>query len=126
MRKHFSIHLPDGKSLELGARTVIVGVLNVTPDSFSDAALNLDPGRAVDRAFEMQSEAADVIEIGGESTRPGAARLAAEEELARVLPVLKRLAGRLQIPISVDSYKSAVAEAALAEGACIINDVSAL
>src|SRR6185295_10916839 len=100
--------------------------LNVTPDSFSDGGQYFDPARAFDRAIEMQSEGADIIEVGGESTRPGARRLQVDEELSRVLPVLRGLAGRLRIPIAIDTYKSEVAEAALTEGVSIINDVSAL
>jgi dihydropteroate synthase len=101
-------------------------VLNVTPDSFSDGGLSFEPARAIERALEMEAEGADIIEIGGESTRPGASRLSADEELSRVLPVIKGVSGKLQLPISIDTYKSEVAAAALAEGAMIVNDVSAL
>lgn len=126
MRKPFIIKLRNGQSISLGVRTNIVGVLNVTPDSFSDGGLAFEPERAIARALEMQSEGADIIEIGGESTRPGSARLPAQEELSRVLPVLRGLAGRLDVPIAIDTYKSEVANAAISEGASIINDVSAL
>lgn len=126
MRKGFTINLRDGGSLSLGTRTVVVGVLNVTPDSFSDGGQTFEAGRAIDRALEMESEGADIVEIGGESTRPGATPLSASEELARVLPVISGLAGRLRVPISIDTYKSEVAAAATAQGASIINDVSAL
>ncbi len=126
MRKAFIIKLRDGQSISLGERTNIVGVLNVTPDSFSDGGLTFEPERAVARALEMQSEGADIIEIGGESTRPGSVRLSSHDELSRVLPVLRALAGRLDVPIAIDTYKSEVASAAIAEGASIINDVSAL
>ncbi len=126
MRKIFSLRLRDGRSITLGARTAVVGVLNVTPDSFSDGGQNLYPQRAVDRALEMESEGADIIEVGGESTRPGAAKLPVDEELSRVLPVLEGLRGRLRIPIAIDTYKSQVAAAAIDRGASIINDVSAL
>jgi len=112
--------------MELGARTIVTGVLNVTPDSFSDGGRNLEPSRAVERALEMESEGADIIEVGGESTRPGATRLSVEEELSRVMPVLKGLAARLRVPIAVDTYKAGVAAAAVTEGASLINDVSAL
>ena len=112
--------------MSLGARTMVVGVLNVTPDSFSDGGQSFESARAIDRAMEMESEGADVVEIGGESTRPGATPVSAAEELSRVLPVIRGLAGRLQIPISIDTYKSEVAAAAAAEGASMINDVSAL
>jgi dihydropteroate synthase len=126
VRKAFAIKLGDGRTISLGERTVMVGVLNVTPDSFSDGGQNFEPARAIDRALEMEADGADIIEVGGESTRPGAARLSAKEELSRVLPVLKGLAGRLRVPIAIDTYKSEVAAAAAAEGASIINDVSAL
>ncbi|HTF37609.1 MAG TPA: dihydropteroate synthase [Blastocatellia bacterium] len=126
MRRKFVIELRDGKRIDLGGRTVVVGVLNVTPDSFSDGGRNFEPARAIDRALEMESEGADIIEVGGESTRPGATRLSVEEELSRVLPVLKGLGGLLRVPIAIDTYKSEVAAAAAALGASIINDVSAL
>jgi dihydropteroate synthase len=112
--------------INLGVRTAIVGVLNVTPDSFSDSGQNFDSARATERALEMEAEGADVIEIGGESTRPGATPLPANEELARVIPVLNRLVNQLRVPIAIDTYKSEVASAAVANGASIINDVSAL
>jgi dihydropteroate synthase len=126
MRRTYTIALNGGRTIEVGERTVVVGVLNVTPDSFSDGGLSFEPARAVDRALEMESEGADVIEIGGESTRPGASRLSVDEELSRVLPVLSGLVGRLRAAIAVDTYKSEVAAAAISEGASIINDVSAL
>lgn len=126
VRREFVIELRDGSALKLGRRTLVVGVLNVTPDSFSDGGQYMDPARAADRAIQMCDEGADIIEIGGESTRPGSARVSAEEELARILPVLRRLSGTLRAPISVDTYKSQVARAALDLGASIINDVSAL
>jgi dihydropteroate synthase len=126
MRRTYTIALKDGRTIEVGERTIVVGVLNVTPDSFSDGGLSFELARAVDHALEMESEGADIVEIGGESTRPGASPLSIDEELSRVLPVLKSLAGRLQAAIAIDTYKSAVAEAAISEGASIINDVSAL
>jgi len=126
MRKAFIVKLRDGSSISVGERTIVVGVLNVTPDSFSDGGLTFEPEKAIGRALEMESEGADIIEIGGESTRPGAMRLPAHDELSRVLPVLRGLAGRLHVPVAIDTYKSGVANAALAEGASIINDVSAL
>jgi dihydropteroate synthase len=125
MRNHFTIELPAGV-LTLGDRTLIVGVLNVTPDSFSDGGVNFDPLAAVDRAFQIQDEGADIIEIGGESTRPGSMPLSEQDELARVLPVLNVIGRELKAPISIDTYKSSVAEAALGSGASIVNDVSAL
>ncbi|MEW6127696.1 MAG: dihydropteroate synthase [Acidobacteriota bacterium] len=126
MRKRFNIELGDGSELALGERTLIVGVLNVTPDSFSDGGKNFDTSRAIERALEMQEEGADIIEIGGESTRPNSERIQLVEELQRLLPVLEGLRGKLSVPVSVDTYKSAVAREAIARGAKIINDVSAL
>lgn len=126
MRKAFVIKLRDGSSISLGERTIVVGVLNVTPDSFSDGGRTFEPARAIARALEMEEEGADLIEVGGESTRPGAIRLPSRDELSRVLPVLRGLAGRLHVPVAIDTYKSEVANAAIAEGASIVNDVSAL
>ncbi len=103
-----------------------MGVLNVTPDSFSDGGLYFDVDAAVERAIEIERAGADLLDIGGESTRPGSEGISAEEELARLLPVLERLRGRLKIPISVDTSKSEVAEAAAEAGAEILNDVTAL
>lgn len=113
------------KILPLGLKTAIMGVLNVTPDSFSDGGLYTKPEEAVKRAVQMHEEGAEIIDIGGESTRPGSERVDAEEELKRVLPVLKQL--RKELPdvwISVDTYKAQVARACLEEGADIINDIS--
>ena len=113
------------RTLEWQERPLVVGVLNVTPDSFSDGGRYLDPEQALDRALEMEAEGADIIDLGGESSRPGATLISAEVELARVLPVVRRLQGRLKIPLSIDTWKSTVAVAALDEGAEIINDISA-
>src|SRR4030095_17021307 len=126
MRNPFTIKLRNGTTISLGARTMVVGVLNVTPDSFSDGGQNFDSARAIARAMEMESEGADIIEIGGESTRPGSTRLSVDDELSRVLPVLRGLESRLRVPIAIDTYKSEVAADAVALGASIINDVSAL
>lgn len=126
MRKKFTLHLRNGREIELGERTLVIGVLNITPDSFSDGGMHLEPSRAIDHALAMEGEGADIIEVGGESTRPGATRLSVREELSRVLPVLGILAGRLRVPIAIDTYKSDVAAAAVKNGASIINDVSAL
>ncbi len=124
-RKRFEWKLRD-KVLSLGERTLIMGVLNVTPDSFSDAGKYHDPDRAFARAVELEEEGADLIDIGGESTRPGSARISEAEELRRLVPVLKRLRNKLTIPISVDTYKGNVAEKALDLGVDVINDPSAL
>ncbi|MBI3312335.1 MAG: dihydropteroate synthase [Candidatus Omnitrophica bacterium] len=113
-------------SLPLGERTLVMGILNVTPDSFSDGARFLDPRKAVAHALRMEKEGADLIDIGGESTRPGAPAVPVREELRRILPVIERLSTRLRVPISVDSSKASVVEAALRAGASLVNDVTAL
>ncbi len=113
------------RTLEWQDRPLVMGVLNVTPDSFSDGGRYLDPDQALDRALEMEAEGADMIDVGGESTRPGAAEISVEVEQARILPVVAKLRGRLKIPLSIDTWKAAVATAALNEGAEIVNDVSA-
>lgn len=118
--------LPDGRALDLGARTLVMAILNVTPDSFSDGGALLDPDAAIRAARRMVQEGADIIDIGGESTRPGAAPVSARDELARVVPVLEGLRGTIGVPISIDTYKAEVAERALALGAQIVNDVSGL
>jgi dihydropteroate synthase len=112
-------------AVELGGRTRLMGVVNVTPDSFSDGGLFLDPETAVRRGIELAEQGADVLDIGGESTRPGAAAVPASEEIDRVVPVIKRLAAEVDVPISIDTRKSAVATAAIDAGASIVNDVSA-
>ncbi|MDD5258965.1 MAG: dihydropteroate synthase [bacterium] len=104
----------------------LMGILNVTPDSFFDGGKYLDSGLAVSRALEMVKEGADIIDIGGESSRPGSTPVSAREELARILPIVKALAKKTRVPISIDTYKSEVAAACLAQGARIINDISAL
>src|SRR5579864_757682 len=124
-RRHPVWKLRD-RELLTGERTLIMGVLNVTPDSFSDGGKYLDPDRAFARAIELEEQGADIVDIGAESTRPGAQRISEAEELRRLIPVLKRLRGKLAVPISVDTYKSAVAEKALEHGAEIINDPSGL
>ncbi len=124
-RKHFRLRL-NSRTLVLGERTLIMGVLNVTPDSFSDGGSFLDSQAAIARALELEREGADILDIGGESTRPAAAPVSAREELSRILPLFEALRGKLRIPISVDTQKSEVAEAALAAGAQIVNDISAL
>jgi dihydropteroate synthase len=105
--------------------TIIMGVVNVTPDSFSDGGRFLDPDVAVGHALNLVTQGAEILDIGGESTRPGAEAVSEAEELRRVLPVIERLAGRVKVPISVDTMKPAVARAALAAGASIVNDVAA-
>ncbi|HVH71169.1 MAG TPA: dihydropteroate synthase [Candidatus Dormibacteraeota bacterium] len=114
------------RMLVLGERTLIMGVLNVTPDSFFDGGQFLDPATAIEHALTMEAHGADLLDIGGESTRPGSRAIHASEELDRILPVLEGLRGCLKIPISVDTRKAAVAELALRAGAEMINDVSGL
>jgi dihydropteroate synthase len=103
-----------------------MGILNITPDSFADGGLYLDPGAAEAAAVEMQAQGADLIDVGGESTRPGAQEISADEEVSRIRPVLQRLSRRITIPISVDTTKAEVADMALGEGAAMLNDVSGL
>lgn len=112
--------------MALGDRTLIMGVLNVTPDSFSDGSCYFDCRKAVERGLQMAEEGADIIDIGGESSRPGASPVTARQEIARVVPVVESLSGKLKVPISVDTTKSQVAQKALEAGAEIINDISAL
>ena len=104
---------------------LLMGILNVTPDSFSDGGRFMDPGAAVAHGLQLVAEGADMLDIGGESTRPQAVPVSAEEETARVLPVIRQLAGQIKIPISIDTTKPAVARAALDAGASVINDVAA-
>ncbi|MCR4391458.1 MAG: dihydropteroate synthase [Candidatus Acetothermia bacterium] len=111
---------------DLEGRVLVVGVVNVTPDSFSDGGRFFDPDAAAAHALRLAKEGADLVDIGGESSRPGAEPVPAEEELRRVLPVIERLRGRLGVPMSVDTTKAAVAEAALRAGAQVVNDISAL
>jgi dihydropteroate synthase len=110
----------------MGDRCLVMGILNVTPDSFGDARVVRDPADAVAVALGMERDGADLIDIGGESTRPGADPISSDEELSRVLPVLDALCGRLTVPISVDTSRADVARAAIAAGAAVINDVSGL
>jgi len=124
--REYTIPLPNGRRVTLGARTLVMGILNVTPDSFADGGLYVDPGRAVEAGLAMIAAGVDIIDVGGESTRPGAAEVSADEELRRVLPVIRGLAGQVGVPISVDTYKASVARAAVDAGAVVINDVSGL
>jgi dihydropteroate synthase len=121
MHKRYQWRL-KGREIVLGDRTLLMGILNVTPDSFSDGGMYSDPDHAFARGIELEEEGADILDIGAESTRPGSQRISEAEELRRLIPVLKRLRGRLTIPISVDTYKSGVAEKAIEYGAEIIND----
>jgi dihydropteroate synthase len=114
------------KSLLFGSKVLIMGVLNVTPDSFSDGGRFFDPGTAIERAQRMIAEGADLIDIGGESTRPGAPYVSEEEEIKRISPIIAVLGKHTNIPLSIDTRKAAVAQVALDLGAVMVNDVSAL
>ena len=114
------------RTLELPRRPLVMGIVNVTPDSFSDGGRFLDADAAVAHALQLVADGADLLDIGGESTRPYAEPVAADEELRRVLPVIERLAAQVQVPISIDTSKAAVARAAIDAGAEIINDVTGL
>jgi dihydropteroate synthase len=124
-RKKFRLKLPS-RTLVLGERTLVMGVLNVTPDSFSDGGKYEQPESAIEHALAMEQAGADMLDIGGESTRPGSEEISASQELDRILPVLEGLRGRLKIPMSVDTRRSTVAELALRAGAEIVNDVFGL
>jgi dihydropteroate synthase len=125
IRKIFHWRLAK-RSLVLGRRTLVMGVVNITPDSFSDGGEFFSPRRAIQHALALAKAGADILDIGAESTRPGSAEISVVEELRRLLPVLQALRGKIKIPISVDTRKSSVAEIALGAGAEMINDVSAL
>ncbi len=114
------------ETLNLGKRTLIMGILNVTPDSFSDGGMFLSPDSALRQAVKLIEEGADIIDVGGESTRPFSDSVDEEEEKRRVIPVIEKLASEVDVPISIDTCKSGVARSALDAGATIINDVSAL
>lgn len=124
-RKPYSLPLPGGRTLALGERTLIMGIVNVTPDSFADGGERFDAARAVADGLQMIEDGADILDVGGESTRPGAAPLPEGEELRRVLPVVEGLAAAGAL-ISIDTYKAVVAREALARGAAIVNDISGL
>ena len=125
-RKRYTVPLPGGRSLELGARTLVMAILNVTPDSFPDGGQHADVRAAVDAALAMVAAGADLLDVGGESTRPGAVLVDDVTERARVVPVVEALAAQVAGPISVDTTKASVARAAVDAGAAIVNDVSGL
>ena len=124
-KTHYSIRCRK-QTFTLGKKTLLMGVLNVTPDSFSDGGLFFDKEKAISHGLRMAEEGADIIDIGGESTRPGSKPLELEEELRRVIPVIESIAKEVDVPISIDTYKSAVAQRAIWAGAEIINDISGL
>jgi len=115
-----------GRKIDFSSKIYITGIINVTPDSFSDGGKFFDQGKAVDQALRMAEDGADIIDVGGESTRPGAKPVKAEEELGRVIPVIKAIVKKTDAILSIDTTKAKVAEAALSEGAEIVNDISAL
>ena len=115
-----------GLRLELGRRTLVMGILNVTPDSFADGGKFLSPDSAIEHAERMTEKGADLIDVGGESSRPGSDSISEEEEIRRVIPVIERIAKHINIPVSVDTYRPGVARAALSAGAKMINDIKAL
>jgi dihydropteroate synthase len=125
MCQRYRLRLPS-RTLALGERTLIMGILNVTPDSFFAGGRYPNAQSAIEHAFELAEAGADILDIGGESTRPGADPISADEEIARVLPVLEGLQGKLRIPISLDTQKATVAEIGLRTGVEIINNVSGL
>jgi dihydropteroate synthase len=119
------VEWPSGR-LDFSAGCVVMGVLNVTPDSFSDGGQFFDSGRAVERGLQMAADGAAIIDVGGESTRPGSASVSDDEQIERVVPVIKALCKKIDVPISIDTYKLEVAKAALEAGAAMINDITAL
>jgi dihydropteroate synthase len=125
LRADFSLSWPDGERLALGRETRVMGILNVTPDSFSDGGRFADPGAALEAAAALTEEGAEIVDVGGESTRPGAAPVSEEEEARRVVPVIAAIKRELTVRVSVDTYKAEVARRALDAGADMVNDVSA-
>ncbi len=123
MRSRYNWNLPR-TILRLGERTLVMGILNVTPDSFSDGGLYSDREGAIARGLELEQQGADVIDIGGESTRPGSAIVSEDEETHRVMPVIEGLVAKLKIPISIDTYRAGVARRAIDAGTQIVNDIS--
>ena len=125
-RKLYDVPLPHGRMLRLGVQTFVMGIINVTPDSFASDGSSFNHLHAIETACAMEAEGADLLDIGGESTRPGAMPVDASEELSRIQPVLEAVIGKVKIPVSVDTYKAEVAKSAIQLGATLINDVSGL
>ena len=125
-RKIYDVPLPHGRMLRLGVQTYVMGIINVTPDSFASDGSRVDHLHAIETACAMEAEGADLLDIGGESTRPGAMPVDASEELSRIQPVLEAVIDKVKIPVSVDTYKAEVAKSAIQLGATLINDVSGL
>ena len=116
----------SGFDFDFSKRAYVMGILNVTPDSFSDGGLFTNGADAIGRALRMEEEGADIIDIGGESSRPGADRVSEIDEIKRVIPVIESIAHKVKVPISIDTYKASVAKAAVSAGASMINDISGL
>ena len=125
-RRRFTVPLPAGRTLTLGDRTLVMGIVNVTPDSFSDGGALADASAAVDAGLRMVADGADLLDVGGESTRPGAHPVSEAEERRRVRTVVEKLAAESGVPVSIDTYKASVADAAVQAGAAIVNDISGL
>jgi len=123
-RPRYDVPMAHGRTLALGTRLLVMGIVNVTPDSFAGGVSDADEAAAL--ALRLEADGADIVDIGGESTRPGAEPVSEADELARVIPVLERLQGRITVPVSIDTYKARVAAEAVAAGACIVNDISGL
>ncbi|MFQ5669368.1 MAG: dihydropteroate synthase [Acidobacteriota bacterium] len=125
-RSHFCLRIPGRSPLELGRRTLIMGIVNVTPDSFSDGRPSFTADGAIEHGLRLAEAGADILDVGGESTRPGARPVPADEECRRILPVIESLASRSNLPVSIDTTKAGVGRAALEAGASLLNDVSML
>jgi dihydropteroate synthase len=125
-RRLYTVPLTGGRRLEFGRRTLVMAIINITPDSFAETAPSTDPARALDMAQAAEAQGADVLDLGAESTRPGAAEVTADEERRRLLPALRAVTARVSLPVSVDTWKSEVARAALDAGAAMVNDISGL
>jgi dihydropteroate synthase len=125
-RQRYIVPITGGRRLELGARTLVMAVINVTPDSFAERQPSIDPAQALDLAQAAEAQGADILDLGAESSRPGAMAVDSEQETRRLRPALRAIAARTRLPISVDTTKSAVARAALDDGAAIVNDISGL
>jgi dihydropteroate synthase len=126
LRRRYTVPLPGGRRLDLGERTHVMAVVNLTPDSFSGDGSPIDASRALDLALAAEAAGADILDLGAESTRPGASPVDAAEEIRRLLPALRAIAARVRLPVSVDTTKADVARAAVDEGAALVNDISGL
>lgn len=125
-RKPYTVPITGGRCLQLGERTLVMAIVNITPDSFAERAPSIDPARALDLAQAAAAQGADLIDLGAESTRPGATVVPEDEEIRRLVPALRAITARVALPVSIDTRKAAVARVALDEGASIVNDISGL